>query len=334
VTWDRAVTLENLMTRPSYLDRLQEKVIVFDGATGSNLQMCNLTADDFGGPDLEGCNEVLVATRPDVMAQLHASFFEVGVDVVETDTFGGFANVLAEYGLADRAHELNVQAATIARQVADDYSTCGHHRYVAGSMGRFAELRDQYQVQADGLLTGGVDLLIIETCFDLLQAKAAVIGSRRAMAHQGRRVPIQLQVTMETTGRMLLGSEIGAAMTSLVAMKPDVFGLNCATGPAEMSEHLRYLSQNCPIPISVLPNAGLPSVVDGKMHYDLTPEQLGEFHRHHVVDLGIGVVGGCCGTSPEHLRHVVNAVGSMEPPRRSPVYEPSVSSIYSPVTMV
>jgi 5-methyltetrahydrofolate--homocysteine methyltransferase len=335
---------ERLMSSPTYLERLREKVIVFDGATGSNLQLRNLTADDFGGPELEGCNEFLVATRPDVIADLHASFFAVGVDVVETDTFGGFSYVLAEYGLADRAHELNRTAASIARQVANDHSSSGHPRYVAGSMGpgtkmpslgqiSFAALRDAYDEQADGLLSGGVDLLIIETCFDLLQSKAAMIGSRRAMKRLGRQVPIQLQVTMETTGRMLLGSEIGAAMTSLVAMKPDVFGLNCATGPAEMAEHLRYLSAHCPVPISVLPNAGLPSVVDGKMHYDLTPAELAEFHHHHVHDLGIGIVGGCCGTSPEHLKHVVDRVGGLEPPRRSPVTEPSVSSIYAPVTI-
>ncbi|TMK89063.1 MAG: methionine synthase, partial [Actinobacteria bacterium] len=245
-----------------YLEAARERVVVYDGATGTNLQERELSADDFGGPTLEGCNEVLVDTRPDVVADLHRSFFEVGSDVVETDTFGAFSVVLAEYGIADRAHELNVKAAQIAKEVAS-----GFGGWVAGSMGpgtklpslgqiRFADLRDAYEVQARGLLEGGVDLLLVETCYDLLQAKAAMIACRRAMAAAGRDVPLQVQVTMETTGRMLVGTEIGAALTSLAALRPDVFGLNCATGPVEMSEHLRHLSQYCPVPISCLPNAG------------------------------------------------------------------------------
>ncbi|MFM8483520.1 MAG: homocysteine S-methyltransferase family protein, partial [Actinomycetota bacterium] len=225
----------------------------------------------------------------------------------------------------------------LARETANDYEADGRPRYVAGSMGPgtklpslghigFVELRDAYEEQARGLLVGGADLFLIETCMDLLQIKAAMIACRRAMAAEGREVPIQVQVTMETTGRMLVGSEIGAALTAIGAMRPDVFGLNCATGPAEMQEHLRYLSQHAPMPISVLPNAGLPSVVDGRTHYDLTPAALADFHRHHVTDLGIGIVGGCCGTTPEHLRAVVEAVRGLDVPARSPIDEPSVSS--------
>src|SRR6478752_6667845 len=227
---------------------------------------------------------------------------------------------------------------------ADDHAADGRPRWVAGSIGPgtklpslghigFVELRDAYEEQAAGLLEGGVDLFLVETCIDLLQAKAAMQACRRAMRAAGREVPLQVQVSMETTGRMLVGTEIGAALTSLIAMKPDVLGINCATGPAEMQEHLRYLSAHCEIPISVLPNAGLPSVVDGRTHYDLTPEQLADFHRHHVQDLGIGIVGGCCGTTPEHLRQVVEAVRDLPPPRRTPEFEPSVSSIYSPVPL-
>jgi 5-methyltetrahydrofolate--homocysteine methyltransferase len=215
---------------------------------------------------------------------------------------------------------------------------------VAGSIGpgtklpslghiSFVELRNTYEEHARALIEGGVDLLLIETCMDLLQIKSAMQGGRRAMKALGREVPIQVQVTMETTGRMLVGTEIGAALTALLAMKPDVIGINCATGPAEMQEHLRHLSQHSPIPISVLPNAGLPSVVDGRTHYDLTPAQLADFHRHHVQDLGIRVVGGCCGTTPEHLRQVVEAVRNITPARRSPIQEPSVTSLYSPVTL-
>jgi 5-methyltetrahydrofolate--homocysteine methyltransferase len=320
-----------------YLEAARERVVVYDGATGTNLQMRDLSADDFGGPALEGCNENLVDTRPDVVADLHRSFFEVGSDVVETDTFGAFSVVLAEYGIADRAHELNVKAAQIAKEVASGYGG-----WVAGSMGpgtklpslgqiRFADLRDAYEEQARGLLEGGVDLFLVETCYDLLQAKAAMVACRRAMAAVGREVPLQVQVTMETTGRMLVGTEIGAALTSLAALRPDVFGLNCATGPVEMGEHLRHLSQYCPVPISCLPNAGLPSVVDGKTHYDLTPEQLADHHARFVTEFGVSIVGGCCGTTPEHLRQVVERVRSLTPASRSIVEEPGAASIYSAV---
>jgi 5-methyltetrahydrofolate--homocysteine methyltransferase len=331
------------MPAQTYLDAINERIVVFDGAFGTYVQGLDLGPDDFGGTALEGCNEMLCLTRPDVIAGMHAAFFDVGVDAVETATFGSFDVVLNEYGIPERTYDLNLAAARIARGVADDYAADGRARYVAGSIGpgtklpslghiSFADLRDGYQEQARGLLDGGVDLFLIETCMDLLQAKAAIVGCRRAMQAAGREVPLQVQVTIETTGRMLVGSEIGAALTSLAAMRPHVLGINCATGPAEMQEHLRYLSQHCALPISVLPNAGLPSIVDGRTHYDLTPDELARFHRHHVVDLGIGVVGGCCGTTPEHLRAVVEAVRDLEPTRRSPQVEPAVTSIYSPVT--
>ncbi|MDQ3757326.1 MAG: methionine synthase [Actinomycetota bacterium] len=321
----------------SYLELVRERVVVFDGATGTNLQLRDLSADDFGGPHFEGCNEILVATRPDVIADLHRSFFEVGVDVVETDTFGAFPVVLAEYGIPERTHELNVAAARIAREVAD-----GYDGFVAGSIGPgtklpslgqipFADLRDAYEVQARALLEGGVDLFIVETSYDLLQVKAAIIACRRAMAAAGRTVPLQVQVTIELTGRMLPGTEIGAALTAIDALRPDVIGLNCATGPQEMSEHLRYLSQRARTPISCLPNAGLPSVVDGRMHYDLTPDALAEFHARFVTELGVSVIGGCCGTTPEHLRAVVERCRDLTPAARTPAFEPGVASIYSHV---
>ncbi|MFZ9923646.1 MAG: methionine synthase [Ilumatobacteraceae bacterium] len=330
--------------RPGYLETVNERVVVFDGAFGTYVQDKSLTADDFGGQHLEGCNELLAITRPDLIAKMHEDFLTVGVDALETATFGSFSTVLAEYGIADRAHEMTLAAARIAREVANSFESDGRPRYVAGSVGpgtklpslghiSFVDLRDTYEEHARALIEGGVDLLLIETCMDLLQIKSAMQGGRRAMKALGREVPIQVQVTMETTGRMLVGTEIGAALTALLAMKPDVLGINCATGPAEMQEHLRHLSQHSPIPISVLPNAGLPSVVDGRTHYDLTPAQLAEFHRHHVQDLGIRVVGGCCGTTPEHLRQVVEAVRNITPARREPVQEPSVTSLYSPVTL-
>lgn len=330
------------MGRQTYLEAVNERVIVFDGAFGTFVQDLDLGPDDFGGPALEGCNEMLCLTRPDVIAEMHAAFLSVGVDAIETASFGSFSTVLAEYEIPERAYELNHAAARIAREVADSFATDGRSRFVAGSIGPgtklpslghigFAELRDAYSEQARGLLAGGSDLFLVETCMDLLQVKAAMIGCRRAMAAEGREIPIQVQVTMETTGRMLVGSEIGAALVAIGAMRPDVIGINCATGPAEMQEHLRHLAAHAPMPISVLPNAGLPSVVDGRTHYDLTPAELAEFHRHHVVDLGIGIVGGCCGTTPEHLRHVVEAVRNLEVPRRQVRPEPSVTSIYTPV---
>jgi 5-methyltetrahydrofolate--homocysteine methyltransferase len=332
------------MSRQPYLEAIKERVIVFDGAFGTFIQDLDLGPEDFGGASLEGCNEMLCISRPDVVEAMHTAFLKAGVDAIETASFGSFSTVLAEYDISDRAYELNVAAASIARRVADSFESDGRPRYVAGSIGPgtklpslghigFFELRDSYEEQARGLLDGGSDLFLIETCMDLLQIKAAMQACRRAMESCGRQVPIQVQVTMETTGRMLVGTEIGAAYASLIAMKPDVIGINCATGPSEMQEHLRYLSEHSQIPISVLPNAGLPSVVDGKTHYDLTPEQLAEFHRHHVADLGISIVGGCCGTTPEHLRQVCEAVRSATLKKRQPEFEPSVSSLYSAVTL-
>src|SRR3984885_7742866 len=309
---------------------------------GTNLQLAGLGPDDFGGPDLEGCNELLVLTRPDVVEGIHRSFLEVGCDVVETDAFGAFAPVLAEYGQAHRVREINLAAAALARRAADDYSTVERPRWVAGNFGPgtkfptlgqipYADLRDAYQEQAAALLEGGVDLFVIETVFDLLQAKAAINGARRAMAAADRRLPIQVQVTIELTGTMLPGTEIGAALTALSAMDVDVIGLNCATGPAEMFEPLRHLTAHATVPISCQPNAGLPSVVDGAMHYDLTPDQLADFHRQFVSELGVSVIGGCCGTTPDYLAAVVNACQGLEPAARHPEPEPGAASIYTPV---
>ena len=324
----------------SYLEAVHDGLVIFDGATGTNIQALGLGPADFGGPALEGCNEVLPVSRPEVVADLHRSFFEVGCQVVETDSFGALPWVLAEYGIANRARELAKAAAAIARDVADGY---GDGHWVAGSLGpgtkvvslgqiSFTEMRDGYEEAASGLLAGGVDLIVIETVQDLLQAKAAVIGCRRAMASLGRVVPLQVQVTIETTGRMLMGSETGAALTTLDALRADVIGLNCATGPDEMGEHLRYLSARSRVPVSCQPNAGLPKVVDGKMHYDLTPAELAEHQRRFVTELGVSAVGGCCGTTPAHLRAVVEALAGTSPARREPDFEPGCASLYTHVS--
>ena len=298
-----------------------------------------LTADDFGGEELEGCNEILCLTRPDAIKSLHSQYLDVGVDVIETATFGAFSVPLLEYDIPEKTYDINVAAARIAKEVAADYSTPDKPRWVAGSIGPgtkfaslgqipFAELRDSYEEQARGLIDGGSDLLIIETMFDLLGVKAAMIGARRAMAAAGRELPMQVQVTIELTGRMLPGTEIGAALAALDPMGPGVIGINCATGPAEMSEHLRYLSQHSRIPISCIPNAGLPSVVDGHMHYDLTAEQLVEYHQRFITEYGVTVVGGCCGTTPEMMRQVVEGCSDLTPAKRGPIHEAGATSIY------
>src|SRR5215469_7361028 len=326
----------------TYLQALRERVVIFDGAMGTNLQLLGLGPDDFGGPELEGCNEVLVESKPELVAQVHRSFYEVGCDVVETDTFGSTSVVLAEYGLADRAHELTRTAAELACAVRDEFSTPERPRWVAGSMGpgtkfptlgqiSYADFRDAYEEQALGLLEGGVDLLLIETQFDLLSVKAAINGARRAMVALDRIVPLQAQVTIELTGRMLPGTEIGAALTVLDAMQVDVVGLNCATGPVEMSEALRHLSGASRVPIACVPNAGLPSVVDGQMHYDLTPEGLADHLHRFVTEFGVSAIGGCCGTTPEHLAAVVAQCAGAEIAARTPVHEPAAASIYTSV---
>jgi len=326
-----------------YLAALSRGVLIYDGATGTNLQRQDLTADDFGGAAFEGCNELLVVTKPSAIELVHRSFLEVGCDVIETDSFGSSSVVLAEYGIADRAFELSLESARIARRLADEYSTPGQPRFVAGSIGpgtkfptlgqiTYDDLSASYEESAYGLLEGGVDVLLVETMFDLLSGKAAIAACRRAMARHGRVVPIQAQVTIELTGRMLPGTEIGAAITALEAVGVDVLGLNCATGPVEMYEPLRQLSETAPMPLACLPNAGLPSVVNGAMHYDLTPDGLAEHLAKFVAEYGVQVVGGCCGTTPEHLAAVVAAVRPLTPATRTPVLEPSVASIYSAVS--
>jgi 5-methyltetrahydrofolate--homocysteine methyltransferase len=330
------------------LDTLRRRVVIGDGAMGTMLQAADLTLDDFRG--LEGCNEILNDTRPDVLRSIHRAYFEAGADAVETNTFGCNLPNLADYDIADRIRDLSELGTRLAREVADDMgpSADGAPRYVLGSMGPgtklptlghapFAALRDAYTEAALGILDGGADAILIETCQDLLQVKAAVTGSQRAMAKLGRRIPIITHVTVETTGTMLVGSEIGAALTALEPLGIDMIGLNCATGPAEMSEHLRHLSRHARMPVSVMPNAGLPILGANGAEYPLTPEELATALRGFVSEFGLALVGGCCGTTPEHIRQVTAAVREVEPTlppidaRRAPVHEPSVSSMYSAV---
>ena len=324
---------------PNLLDAIKERIVVFDGAMGTNLQVQNLTLDDFGGPRFEGCNENLLVTRPDAVENVHSAFLEVGCDVIETNSFNGTPVDFAEYGIADKAHEMNFRAAQLAKRIANDYSTKDKPRWVAGSMGpgrklptlghiSFKDLRDAYAVQARGLLDGGVDLLIVETCQDLLQTKAALGAIFLVFEEIRRRVPVIAQVTIETFGTMLNGTEISAALTALAPFPIDVIGMNCGTGPKHMTESIRYICENAPLPVSVLPNAGLPSVVEGKMHYDETPETFTAQLVHFASDFGVNIVGGCCGTTPAHLRNVVQAMQRITPKPRNPKLVPAASSIY------
>ena len=316
---------------------LRERVLIFDGAMGTSIQERNLSLDDFQGK--EGCNEVLALSRPQVVREIHASFLEVGCDAVETNTFGASRLVLGEYGLADQAYEINRAAALLAREVAASFSTPSQPRFVVGSIGPgtrlpslgqigFDDLVAMYLEQARGLLEGGADVLLIETCQDLLQAKAAIVGCQDAMRLAGDSFPLMVQVTMESTGTMLLGTEIGAALTALEAYDPDAIGLNCATGPQEMMEHVHFLGRHSRTALSCLPNAGLPHMEGGRARYLLTPDELAQYHRHFVEEDGVNIVGGCCGTTPAHLKRVIEVVGRRAPSPRAPEHIPAASSLY------
>ncbi len=329
-----------------FLQRLhspERPVIVFDGAMGTNLQVQNLTAEDFGGKEYEGCNEYLVHTKPEAVAKVHRGFLEAGVDVIETDTFGGTKIVLAEYDLADKAYYLNKTAAELAKNVAAEYSTPEKPRFVGGSIGPgtklptlghidFDTLKDAFAEQAEGLFDGGVDLFIVETCQDVLQIKAALNGIEETFQKKGDRRPIMVSVTMEAFGTMLVGSEINAALTILEPYSIDILGLNCATGPDLMKEHIRYLSENSPFIISCIPNAGLPENIGGQAHYKLTPIELKMALMHFVEDLGVQIIGGCCGTRPDHIQALAEITKKLTPKERKPNYIPSAASIYSSET--
>src|SRR5580698_8124237 len=325
-----------------FLQTVRERVVIYDGAMGTSIQARNPSVDDFWGK--EGCNELLVLSRPDIIKDIHADFFKVGCDVVETNTFGGARVVLAEYDLQDKVAEINIAAAKIAKEVAQQFSTKDKPRFVAGSIGpttklpslghiKFDDMVAGYVEQASALIEGGVDVLLIETSQDLLQAKAALAGVFEAMQKTGKRLPVTIQVTLEATGTMLLGTEIGAALAALEPFDVDIIGLNCATGPAEMNDGVRFLAANSTKYVSVLPNAGLPQNVGGHAVYKLKPEELAEFHLHFVRDYGVRIVGGCCGTTPEHLKAVVDAVAGIEPATRDIKPTAAASSAYTSVPL-
>src|SRR5271165_2945911 len=325
-----------------FLKTVKERVVVYDGAMGTNIHKHNPSLDDYWGQ--ENCNEILVLSRPDIIREIHASFLSVGCDVIETDTFNGQGAVLGEFGFASRVSEINLAAAKLAREVAAQFSTKDKPRFVAGSMGpstklpslghiTFDDMVVAYEEQAAALIEGGVDILLIETCQDLLQAKIATVGVLEAMRKAGKRLPVTVQVTLQDTGTMLLGTEIGAALTALEPYDIDIIGLNCATGPAEMNESVRYLGLNSTKHISILPNAGLPVNDRGQTVYKLSPQELAEYHKHFVQDYGVRIVGGCCGTLPEHLKAVVDALSGVEPARRDVKRVGAASSAYTSVPL-
>ena len=324
----------------SFLDTLNERIIVFDGAMGTNLHAQDLTVDDYGGPQFEGCPEHLLISKPEAVEKVHAGFLEVGCDVVETDSFGGASIVLAEYQIAHLAYDLNKKAAQLAKRVASDFSTKEKPRWVAGSIGpttklptlghiSFLDMKASYREQARGLLDGGADLLIVETCQDILQTKSALAAIFEEFESSRRRVPVIAQVTIEAFGTMLMGTEIGAALTAIEPFPIDVFGMNCATGPQQMTENVRYLCQNSKFFVSVIPNAGIPENVGGHAVFKETPESLSKELSHFVKDFGVNIVGGCCGTTPAHMRAVVEAVKDVTPLQREVPRTPASSSIFS-----
>ncbi|MGI5377661.1 methionine synthase [Streptomyces sp. CA-251387] len=322
-------------------EALASRVVVADGAMGTMLQAHDPTLEDF--QQLEGCNEVLNVTRPDIVRSVHDAYFAAGVDCVETNTFGANHSAMAEYDIADRVYELSEAGARIAREAADAWSAGdGRPRWVLGSMGPgtklptlghigYGPLRDGFQANAEGLLAGGADALIVETTQDLLQTKSSVLGARRAMEATGSEVPLLVSMAFETTGTMLLGSEIGAALTALEPLGIDMIGLNCSTGPAEMSEHLRHLARHSRIPLLCMPNAGLPVLTRDGAHFPLGPEGLADAQESFVREYGLSLVGGCCGTTPEHLRQLVERVRGVTPTEREPRPEPGAASLYQTV---
>jgi len=327
---------------PDFLQTVKERVVIYDGAMGTSIHKRNPSLDDYWGK--ENCSELLVLSRPDIIRDIHASFLDVGCDVIETDTFGGTSIVLAEFDLRERTHEINVKAAQLAREVAQQFSTKGRPRFVAGSLGpstklpslghiSFDDMVTAYEEQAAALIEGGVDVLLIETCQDLLQAKIATVGVLEAMRKAGKRLPVTVQVTLQESGTMLLGTEIGAALTALESFDVDVIGLNCATGPKEMNDAVRYLCVNSTKHVSVLPNAGLPVAESGVAVFKLTPQDLADYHKHFVQDYGVRIVGGCCGTTPEHLKAVVDAVAGVEPAKRHVKPTAAASSAYTSVPL-
>ncbi len=333
----------------NYLNRDDKPIIIFDGGTGTSFQNLNLSSHDFGGDDLEGCNENLVISSPNTVEQVHNSFLEAGCHVIETNTFGASSIVLDEYSISNKAYEINKKAAQIAKKCANLFSSINTPRFVAGSIGpttklptlghiSFDKLKDSYEEQINGLIDGGIDLLLIETCQDVLQIKSALSASQEVIKNRNIELPIMISITMETTGTMLVGSDIASALTILEPYNIDILGLNCATGPVQMKEHIKYLAENSPFAISCIPNAGLPENIGGVAHYKLTPLELKMQLMNFIYDFNVQLIGGCCGTTPEHIKHlssIIEEIVDKKINKRLPTvktnFVPSAASIYNAV---
>lgn len=333
----------------NYLNRDDKPIIIFDGGTGTSFQNLNLSSHDFGGDDLEGCNENLVLSSPNTVEQVHNSFLEAGCHVIETNTFGASSIVLDEYSISNKAYEINKKAAQIAKKCANLFSSINTPRFVAGSIGPttklptlghidFDKLKDSYEEQINGLIDGGIDLLLIETCQDVLQIKSALSASQEVIKNRNIELPIMISITMETTGTMLVGSDIASALTILEPYNIDILGLNCATGPVQMKEHIKYLAENSPFAISCIPNAGLPENIGGVAHYKLTPLELKMQLMNFIYDFNVQLIGGCCGTTPEHIKHlssIIEEIVDKKINKKLPTvktnFVPSAASIYNAV---
>ena len=333
----------------NYLNRDDKPIIIFDGGTGTSFQNLNLSSHDFGGDDLEGCNENLVLSSPNTVEQVHNSFLEAGCHVIETNTFGASSIVLDEYSISNKAYEINKKAAQIAKKCANLFSSINTPRFVAGSIGpttklptlghiSFDKLKDSYEEQINGLIDGGIDLLLIETCQDVLQIKSALSASQEVIKNRNIELPIMISITMETTGTMLVGSDIASALTILEPYNIDILGLNCATGPVQMKEHIKYLAENSPFAISCIPNAGLPENIGGVAHYKLTPLELKMQLMNFIYDFNVQLIGGCCGTTPEHIKHLSSIIEEIVDkkinktlPTVKTNFVPSAASIYNAV---
>ncbi len=327
-----------------FLSLLRERVLILDGAMGTNIHLREPAPADWGGEHLVNLSDAVSLTHPEWILDIHREFLAAGSDAVETNTFNGSRHVLAEFGMADRCRELSRLGAKLARQAVEEFSTPARPRFVIGSIGPgtkmpsvlnesiyipFDQLAESYREHIRGLIEGGSDVLLIETCFDILQAKTVVITALDVMRELGVKLPLMVQVTMERTGTMLPGTEIGAALTTLDSFPEiDVIGLNCATGPDLMEEHIRYLSANSRRLISCLPNAGLPENVDGMTVFPLQPNELADWLEKFVRDYGLNIVGGCCGTRPDHLAEVSKRLQGVRPAKRKADSEPAVSSLF------
>src|SRR5438067_6123039 len=325
-----------------FLQTVRQRVVIYDGAMGTSIQKYQPTVDDYWGK--EGCSEILVLSRPDIIKEIHAQYLAAGCDVIETNTFGATSIVLGEYQLESQVGQINKAAVKLAKEVVASFSTAEHPRFLAGSIGPTTKLPSlnhisydamaaSYLEQITALIEGGVDILLVETCQDILQAKSALAAVFDAMKLAGKRLPVTVQVTLEATGTMLLGTEIGAALTALEPFDVDVIGLNCATGPREMNDAVRYLSHNSTRHISVLPNAGLPQNEGGHAVYKLQPHELAEYHQRFIEEYGVRIVGGCCGTTPAHIKAVVENCLNAVPAARDAKPTAAASSAYSSIPL-